>query len=84
MKKLWTYIAAIFAGIIGGMVLMFQMTKKSISNTTIKGKVKQKRNTNSTIDITNTIKKESKRTERDKKREERRNKRKLKKAARKQ
>ncbi len=61
MKKVWGYIAAILLGFIGGMIVMFQMAKKSISNTSIKGKVKQKNTTGSLQDVSTSISKKEQR-----------------------
>lgn len=89
MQKIWGYILAIALGIIGGMILMYQIVKKNINNTLINvRKIKQKGTIDSVQDITNAITTETKRidkkAERKAKREERKLKRQKKKALRKQ
>jgi len=56
MKKAWAYISAFLLGIIGGIVLMYQMVKNNISKTEIKTRsIKQKNTADSTQDISNVI-----------------------------
>lgn len=75
MKKILSHLVSGLVGISIGMFIMFQITKGSISNTTIKGKVIQKRNENSTQDVRSIIKKEDRKNKKELKKESRRKKR---------
>lgn len=55
MIKLWPYIAIFAFGIIGGFILHWYIVRNRISSTTIKGKIKQKRNSDSSLDVKNII-----------------------------
>lgn len=48
MKNLWKYISALLAGALLGMVLMFEMAKKSISNISIKKQVQKNKGNDNT------------------------------------
>lgn len=55
MINIWPYIAVFGFGIIGGFILHWYIVRNRISSTTIKGKIKQKRNSDSSLDVKNTI-----------------------------
>ena len=64
MKKAWSYFAVLAIGIILGMLLEFAVVKNTINRTEITTKrIVQKRNTDSTQDITNIITKREQRKE---------------------
>ena len=56
MKKLWSYLAILLFGIIIGMVIEYSIVKDNINKTEITTKrIVQKKNVDSSQDITNTI-----------------------------